>query len=150
MLGKRGEGWFAIQLAIFAIILLVPDLDGVEFPLWVRGLGGLLMAAAGLGGMAGILSLGSNLTPFPRPVPQGHLITHGVYGIVRHPIYSAIILAALGFGLLTGHWIRIGLAGVLLLFFDLKTRREERWLAQAYPEYAEYRQRVKKLIPGIY
>jgi len=149
-MGKQGEGWFVIQLVLLLIFLLIPDVDGVEFPLGVRALGGLLMIAAGTTVIAGILSLGPNRTPFPRPVPQGRLVTHGLYGIVRHPIYAAIIAGALGFGLLTGHWLRISLAGVLFLFFDLKSRREERWLVQAYPEYAEYRRRVKKLIPGIY
>ena len=42
------------------------------------------------------------------------------------------------------------LAVVLFIFFDRKSRREEAWLMEAYPGYADYRGRVKKLIPGIY
>jgi protein-S-isoprenylcysteine O-methyltransferase Ste14 len=42
------------------------------------------------------------------------------------------------------------LAVVLFLFFDRKSRSEEAWLLETYPSYAEYRGRVKKLIPGIY
>ncbi|RPI93163.1 MAG: isoprenylcysteine carboxylmethyltransferase family protein, partial [Chloroflexi bacterium] len=41
-------------------------------------------------------------------------------------------------------------AGLLFVFFDIKTRREERWLARKFPEYAGYQQRVRKLIPFIY
>jgi protein-S-isoprenylcysteine O-methyltransferase Ste14 len=44
----------------------------------------------------------------------------------------------------------VGLAAVLFIFFDLKSRREERWLMEAYPGYAKYRQRVRKLIPFVY
>jgi protein-S-isoprenylcysteine O-methyltransferase Ste14 len=36
------------------------------------------------------------------------------------------------------------------LFFDLKSRREEAWLLGAYPAYADYRRRVRKLVPLVY
>jgi protein-S-isoprenylcysteine O-methyltransferase Ste14 len=43
------------------------------------------------------------------------------------------------------------LAALLLgCFFDLKARREEAWLLDAYPGYAAYRARVRKLVPFIY
>jgi protein-S-isoprenylcysteine O-methyltransferase Ste14 len=35
-------------------------------------------------------------------------------------------------------------------FFDLKSRREEAWLLVAYPGYAAYRARVRRLVPFIY
>jgi len=38
----------------------------------------------------------------------------------------------------------------LLVFFHLKSRREERWLVERYPEYADYQKRVKKIIPFIW
>jgi len=38
----------------------------------------------------------------------------------------------------------------LFIFFDLKSRREERWLREAYPEYGDYQKRVKKLVPWVY
>ena len=41
-------------------------------------------------------------------------------------------------------------AGVLLAFFDVKSRREERWLTEKFPDYAAYRTRVHKLIPFVY
>ncbi len=98
----------------------------------------------------GALALGRNLTPFPRPIPGGHLITHGIYGIARHPLYMAGIFATLGWGLLAANLTDIALVAVVFLFVDLKSRREEEWLMEAYPEYASYRQHVKKLIPWIY
>ncbi len=39
---------------------------------------------------------------------------------------------------------------VLLLFLDVKSRREERWLSAKYPAYAVYQKRVHKLIPFVY
>ncbi len=150
-MGKRGEGWVVSQLVLLVIILGAPRIGGkVEFPLWLRALGGLIIIAAGAVIIMGALALGRNLTPFPRPIPGGHLITHGIYGIVRHPLYMAGIFATLGWGLLAANLIDIGLVAVVFLFFDLKSRREEEWLMEVYPEYANYRRRVKKLIPWIY
>ena len=44
----------------------------------------------------------------------------------------------------------LGVAGLLLAFFDVKARREEAWLVAAYPGYAAYRRRVRKLVPLVY
>jgi protein-S-isoprenylcysteine O-methyltransferase Ste14 len=41
-------------------------------------------------------------------------------------------------------------AAALFFFFDLKSRQEERWLAEAYAGYQDYQRRVRKLIPWIY
>jgi hypothetical protein len=41
-------------------------------------------------------------------------------------------------------------AAALLVFFDAKAGREERWLEQRFPEYPAYRRRTKKLVPGMY
>ena len=44
----------------------------------------------------------------------------------------------------------LALAAVVLVFFDIKSRREERWLMAKFPEYAGYRRRVRKHIPYLY
>jgi len=69
---------------------------------------------------------------------------------VRHPIYSGIIIGAFGWSLLRGSIIALVLSVALLVFFHLKSRREERWLVERYPEYADYQKRVKKIIPFIW
>jgi len=149
-MGKRGEGWFLIQLGLFALILLSSRIGLWVFPTWLRLLGGVLLVIGGITGTLGILALGRNLSPFPKPIEGGSLVTSGVYGIVRHPIYTGLILGTLGWGLLMSSVLGVILAVVLFLFFDRKSRREEAWLMETYPGYAEYRGRVKKLIPGIF
>ncbi len=74
----------------------------------------------------------------------------GVYAIVRHPIYSGGLVLAIGWAFRTQSWLTLGYVVLLFLFFDLKSRREEEWLTQRYPEYADYRKRVRKLIPFVY
>ena len=77
-------------------------------------------------------------------------MSNGVYGFVRHPIYSGLIFGSLGWSLLTDTLLGVGLAIGLFLFFDLKSRREERWLTETYPDYPAYQKRVKKLVPFLY
>lgn len=149
-MGKRGEGWFLLQLILFAIIFFTPAIAPFRFPVELRVAGGVILFIGGVLGTAGLFSLGSNLSPFPKPIENGRLVTSGAYRLVRHPIYAGLILGTLGWGLLMATLLGVAFAIVLFIFFDLKSRREEVWLMQKYPDYVEYQQRVRKLIPGIY
>jgi protein-S-isoprenylcysteine O-methyltransferase Ste14 len=150
-MGSRGEAWVAVQAGLLILFLAVPQVG----PPWPHAdafrLAGWLLAASGiLLFMWSALNLGRSLTPFPRPLPHGRLVTDGAYRFVRHPIYFAVILACLGFALSSRSVLRLALTLVLFIFFDMKARREESWLRQQYPAYADYQARVKKLIPWIY
>ena len=114
-------------------------------------LAGAALAAAGAAlSIAGLASLGSALTPFPRPLDDASLRQSGVYGWVRHPVYSGLVLACFGWALM---WLSAAGAVasvVAFFFFDRKSAYEERLLRARFPEYADYAKRVKKLLPGIY
>ncbi len=152
----RGEWYVVAQMVLFALIALGPgwfdvrpDLpDGVRTAAQVTGLflggAGLLLA------LAGLIGLGDNLSPLPHPKDDAHLVQTGAYGVVRHPIYSGLIVGAVGWALIHTSVMTLIYAAVLFIFFDIKSRREERWLAGKFPEYAGYQQRVRKLIPFIY
>ena len=106
--------------------------------------------AAVLDVAAGVFNLGDALTPYPQPLNNAGLRTHGIYRYVRHPIYAGVIIAALGWAL---WWLSP--AGVLYfcmvgLFFDRKVTFEERWLRRTYTEYSTYQKTVKKFIPWLY
>jgi protein-S-isoprenylcysteine O-methyltransferase Ste14 len=149
-MGSRGEGWVVAQGILLAAILCAPRIALFPFSMGLSILGWGMIAIGVVVMLMSCLQLGTNLTPLPKPVADGHLVTMGIYAIVRHPIYASLILAALGWGIATANIVALMLAGVLFVFFDFKSRREEAWLMQAYPEYAEYQQRVKKLIPWVY
>lgn len=149
-MGKRGEGWFILQMALFAVIFFAPQGTCAACPAWLPWLGLAILAAGGLFGTWGMAALGRNLTPFPKPIEGGELVTHGPYRLVRHPIYAGLIFGTLGWALFRGSLVGLALAVLLFLFFDLKSRREEQWLAAAYPDYAAYQKRVKKLAPWVY
>ena len=149
-MGKRGEGWVLLQFALFAIILFVPRIPDILLPTWLRALGGLLLLAGGVCGTWGVIALGKNLTAVPKPIEGGQLVTTGPYAFVRHPIYAGIILGTAGWGLLRSNLLGVVLALAALVFFDLKSRQEERWLTEAYEAYPAYQRKVKKLIPWVY
>jgi len=152
-LGQRGEGWVVLQFLLFAGIIGV----GFVGPLWsgparsVGAIAGLALIPFGVGLVtAGILGLRRQLTAYPRPVPGGRLIENGVFGLVRHPMYGGAVIAALGWGLVVASPMELAGAIVLGVFFDLKSRREETWLAEQFAGYAAYRRRTRRLIPWLY
>lgn len=149
-MGARGEGWVIGQFLIGAAILAATVITRVELPFVVRIAGILLIIMGALMIALGILHLGNNVTPFPKPKDAHTLVTSGIYSVVRHPIYSGFAFAALGWTLYWGTLLGMALALGLFVWFDLKARREESWLLEKYPDYAAYQSRVKKLIPFLY
>jgi protein-S-isoprenylcysteine O-methyltransferase Ste14 len=83
-------------------------------------------------------------------VREGHtLITHGVYEKIRHPMYAAIWLWALGQGLLLRNWVA-GWAGLLAFgtLYFLRVRHEERMMLDQFgTDYQRYRERTGRLLP---
>lgn len=150
-MGRRGETWVVVQVILLGLYLLAPVAGGTwSLPRGVQ-IAGWAFAGAGaviLGWSA--IRLGGSLTPFPRPKEHGILVTDGPYGIVRHPIYTGVVLTCFGMALGTESLLRLGLTALLLVFFDVKSRREEQWLEERYPAYLNYKKRVKKLIPWLY
>jgi protein-S-isoprenylcysteine O-methyltransferase Ste14 len=154
--GERGEWYVVIQAFLLLLVIFVPH----SVP-WTSGwhmpesrlvcitaaaflLAGVLLASAGT------LTLGRNLTPMPHPRDGAPLIQTGPYRLVRHPIYSGILFMALGWSVWLQSHVKLGFTLLLFIFFDLKSRREERLLAQIFPEYESYRKRVSRLVPFIY
>ena len=84
-------------------------------------------------------------------VKQGHeLIRSGPYALVRHPIYTGMLLALIGSALMVGNWrALIGLA-LIIASFVRKLKIEERFMAQEFGEaYARYRAQVAMLVPFV-
>lgn len=80
------------------------------------------------------------------------LVTTGIYGLVRHPMYSGFWLMALAQVLLLPNWIAgpAGLVGFGILFFG-RVRREEEMMITAFgDEYRAYMARTARVVPWIY
>jgi protein-S-isoprenylcysteine O-methyltransferase Ste14 len=154
--GQRGEWYVVIQAALFVLVIFGPtSLAGIpawpKAALWPALLTGLALVLAGtLLAFFGVFSLGRNLTPLPHPKEDAKLVESGAYRLVRHPIYGGIILMVYGWALVSASWLTLAYATLVLIFLDVKSRREERWLNLKFPGYAQYSKRVRKLIPFIY
>jgi protein-S-isoprenylcysteine O-methyltransferase Ste14 len=144
------------QIALIGILVIVgwPAL-GRPIPAdpfaWLEvALGASSMVVAVWAVGRAFLDLGRSLTPVPRPRPDGHLVTSGIYARVRHPIYAGILLAGVGWSALTRSLPAFGVALLLAVLLDAKSRREEAWLVDRYPAYEDYRRRTKRFLPGVY
>ncbi len=152
-LGPRGEGWVAIQFALLAAVALAGLVDPVAVsrpPAIALAVGLAFMAIGALLVGRGLLDLGRNLTPVPHPRDDAQLVVSGVYANARHPIYGGLVLTAFGWALVSVSPLALGLALVLTLFFELKSRREEAWLRQRYEGYPAYAARTKRFLPYLY
>lgn len=140
-------GWLLVagQGVLLILLVLLPHRAPTLLSLAV----GVPLVAAGI--VLAIVSsrtLGSALTPTPVPVPDAGLRTDGPYRWVRHPIYSAILLAALGIVIAVGSSWTVAAAVALTLFFVAKSRWEDRLLEAQYGDtWREWAARTGALVP---
>src|SRR5262249_17801359 len=122
----------AVHSPFVRIAGVVLCVAGVAFAIWARR------------------TLGKNWG-MPMTVHQSpELVTSGPYATVRHPIYSAILLALSGTALALNLWWFVAVAAALA-YFSFAARREERTMLAAFPrEYPAYRERTKMIVPWIF
>lgn len=83
---------------------------------------------------------------------QGHkLVVRGPYRFVRHPIYTSLLVMALGTAIKSGQVVGFVGVGFFLLGFWIKLKQEERVMLRHFPEeYPAYKLRVKALVPFLF
>ena len=84
---------------------------------------------------------------------QAHheLRTDGPYAITRHPIYTGLLGMLLGTVLLNGLGVSLAFLAVGAGFLATRIPIEERLMSKTFPdEYAHYRERVPRLVPGLH
>jgi len=153
-LGVHGEGWVTGQFLLLAAVGVAglvdrPDWSGTP-SLVSQVVGAALTVLGVLVGLLGVRDLGASLTPHPRPKDDAHLVETGIYGWLRHPLYLGLMIGALGWALFAASALALAFTGALVVFLDLKARREEAWLRDRYPRYRMYARRVRRFIPGLY
>jgi len=108
-------------------------LAGVVFAIWAR------------------LTIGRNWSAMVTVKESHELVRRGPYRIVRHPIYTGILLAMLGSAIAFGKWP--GYLGFAIAFFAFKQKSltEEQFMVEQFGDaYVRYRAEVKALIPGVW
>jgi protein-S-isoprenylcysteine O-methyltransferase Ste14 len=137
------------------LAILLSALVGLGWPANLApaayAVGALLLVLGSLLLVAGALRLGASLTPLPAPRTGQELTTTGIYGLARHPMYGGGLLFALGWSVVFGSVVGALLTAVLVAFVELKSRREEQWLSERHPGYADYRRQTpRRFIPFLY
>ncbi len=146
-------GWMLVSLQFLLLIALLvvpwrrslgdlwpPDVTAVIGVLFL--IGGLVISSLAF------VRLGSALTPTPVPVSGMALRTNGIYAWVRHPIYSGILLAALGFTIAVGSVWQVFVWVLLVVFFIGKSMWEDLLLSEVHGvTWYEYADRTGGLIP---
>lgn len=151
---KDQQAVVAFCAILFAVSFLAAGLDfrfaWTRVPDWLVLTAALtLLAAYGL--YAEVLRENAYLSRTVEIQENQKLIDTGLYGIVRHPMYTATILLSLAIPLVLGSWISFGL---MLCYPAIIVRRihgEEALLKAGLPGYAEYMSRVRwRLIPHLW
>jgi len=156
---KRGRVPWPRELRIRAVVLVgvvllgrlgVFRAHGLHTDPWRAGLG-LVVFALGLGfAIWARIHIGRNWgTPMTQKA-EPELVTSGPYRLVRHPIYSGVLVAGIGTAVaLNWVWLMVVvLAGVYFLYSAIV---EEGYMTEQFPNsYPEYKRSTKMLVPFIF
>jgi protein-S-isoprenylcysteine O-methyltransferase Ste14 len=131
-------------LAVAVVLLL--------FRRWLFAIG---PAAIALQVLAALLMLWARLTFGVRSFhaganpSEGGLVTRGPYHFIRHPIYAAILLFVWAGAASHAAVSSLSLAAIATVATAVRITAEEHFLRAAYPEYAAYAARTRRVIPFI-
>jgi len=124
---------------------------GIFTPPPALGCAGAARTALGIGfAVWARVNLGRNWSARPAVKEHHEFLMTGPYAYVRHPIYSGIMLAALGTAF-TSSVIGIGLFVFISITFALRMNKEEKIMLELFPDqYPEYQKHTRRLVPFIW
>ena len=156
---KRGRRPWSHELRIRLVIIVAAILvvrlggfrgHGLDTDAWLVAIGLVLFAGGLAFAVWARLVMGSNWgTPMTQK-DEPELVTSGPFRLVRHPIYSGLLLALAGTAIaLSWPWlVVVALVGV---YFVYSASVEERFLAEQFPAaYPDYRRSTKMLVPFVF
>jgi protein-S-isoprenylcysteine O-methyltransferase Ste14 len=159
---KEQKPWDKVLLMLFFIEFLVSfaimPLDArrfhwsPEFPLWIKIAGALLLTL----GLAMVFEAFRENT-FAAPVVKMQkergqkVISTGMYGVVRHPMYAGAVLLFISTPMLLGSIYGLALGLLLIITIAARSVGEEAMLKQELEGYSDYMKRVKwRIIPFVF
>jgi protein-S-isoprenylcysteine O-methyltransferase Ste14 len=125
------------------------DFANYSLPVWAGWLGVIVISGSVIVFWRAHADLGLNWSPTLEIREKHELITHGIYGVIRHPMYASQLLWSFAQILLLQNWIA-GF-GSLLVFFPFYLIRvgaeEQMMLEQFGDQYRSYMQKVGGVFP---
>ena len=146
-------GLFAVIAVAIALVRRSPEFRALQLtelrsvPLAISG--AVIATAGAILAFAARAAIGRYWGPPATRRTDTELVTSGPYAIVRHPIYSGILLMMIGtaLALIPTWWLVAAAAGI---YFFISARAEERFMAERFPQaYPAYRAHTKMLIPFL-
>ncbi len=140
-------GMFIVPLIYSASNWL--DFANYSLPTWAGWLGVVLIILALIVFWRAHADLKTNWSPSLEIREKHELITHGIYGYIRHPMYASQWLWVIAQPLLLQNW----LAGwldlfVFILFYVLRVRAEEKLMIDTFgDQYRDYMKKVGGVFP---
>jgi len=136
---------------IFAVLGTFAGIGILQLPVAQLSLQMQILAAVliGVGSLSSFLvlwRLGKSFSIMPE---ARKLVTGGPYAHARHPLYAVEMITIIGTALqFSAPWSWV-LALLVVTLLWVRSHFEEQVLAEAYPEYAAYRAKTKRFIPGV-
>jgi protein-S-isoprenylcysteine O-methyltransferase Ste14 len=141
-------------LAMFFVPIFYAATDWFDFanyslPAWAGWLGVVIISGALLVFWRSHADLGLNWSPSLEIRENHELITRGIYGVIRHPMYASQWLWVIAQPLLLQNWV----AGcldllVFILFYSLRVKAEEQLMLEQFgDQYRSYMQKVGAVFP---
>jgi protein-S-isoprenylcysteine O-methyltransferase Ste14 len=118
--------------------------------LWTFWIGAIVTAAGLLFAVWAREHLGTNWSRSVTIKQDHQLIVSGPYGLVRHPIYTGMLLGFLGMAIAIAQVRAVNALVLVMGVLWLKLRMEEQWMrAQFGPQYEAYARRTAALVPFV-
>jgi protein-S-isoprenylcysteine O-methyltransferase Ste14 len=122
------------------------------FPLWLKIAGGLMLLPALFFLQRATMDNNFLSAAVRLQSDRGQqVVSSGVYGFVRHPLYLGVLLMLIGAPLMTGSLCGLGIGLIAMAVLVYRILGEEKMMLTELKGYAEYKQKVKyRLIPYVW
>ena len=141
----------------FSLILVVVQFGAIAFyllsgPIFSEQLPFLILQFLAFAiAVWGIIAMGiTKVSVFPTPAENAQLAVKGPYRVIRHPMYTGIVLMA--GAMLAGYYTHLRLVVFLILCANqiIKLLWEEKMMIEKIPAYKEYMARTWRLLPFVF
>lgn len=144
----------AVSSLLFLAAFVAAGLDfrfgWTHVPIWLVCLAAVLQLAA-YGLYAEVMRENAWLSRTVEVQENQKVIDTGLYGIIRHPMYTATVLLFLAMPLVLGSWVSFAIMLLYPVVIVFRIRNEEQVLEAGLAGYREYKQRVRyRLLPFIW
>ena len=143
-------------LWLVGLLLLLQFAGLTLFPMphhWATSFVGLIFVMFGLGlAIVARYQLSTNwANAWEYQIKEKHeLITHGVYSVIRHPIYTGIVIAVIGAELVAQSYLFILVCGSFVVAYH-QGKKEDSLLESHFGKpYRDYKKHTRMLIPFLF